>query len=41
MITLIITTLGLPGAATMIVAPIAGSILGMGIDAFCKYRSEK
>ena len=40
-ITLIMTTLGLPGAAAMIVAPIAGSVLGMGIDAFCKSRSEK
>jgi hypothetical protein len=41
MITLIMTTLGLSGAAAMIVAPIAGSILGMGVDAFCKFRSEK
>jgi len=39
MITLIMTTLGLPGAAAMIVAPIAGSILGLGVDAFCKLRS--
>jgi len=41
MITLIMTTLGLPGAAAMIVAPIAGSVLGMGVDAFCKSRSDK
>jgi hypothetical protein len=41
MITLIMSHLGLPGAAAMIVAPIAGSVLGMGVDAFCKSRSEK
>jgi hypothetical protein len=41
MVTLIMTTLGLPGAAAVIVAPIAGSILGMGVDAFCKSGGEK
>jgi hypothetical protein len=41
LIALIMTTLGLPGAAAMIVAPIAGSVLGMGVDAFCKSRTEK
>ncbi len=41
MITLIMSTLGLPSAAAIIVAPIAGSILGMGVDAFCNSWSQK
>jgi hypothetical protein len=36
LVTLIMTTLGLPPAAATIVAPIAGSILGLGVQAFCK-----
>lgn len=35
-VTLIISILGLPVAAALVVAPIAGSILGLGVEAFCK-----
>lgn len=40
LVTMIITLLGLPIAAAPIVAPIAGSILGLGVKAFCKHTSE-
>lgn len=40
LITLIMGLLGLPATAAVIVAPIAGSILGLGIEAFCKYSVE-
>ena len=39
LVTLLIATLGLPLVAAPIVAPIAGSILGLGVDAFCRYTA--
>jgi len=40
LVTLIIATLGLPAAAALVVGPIAGSILGLGVKAFCKYTES-
>lgn len=37
LVSLIMTTLGLPVGAIAIVAPIAGSIMGLGVTAFCKH----
>jgi hypothetical protein len=40
LVTLLVTTLGLPTDAALVVAPIAGSILGLGVTAFCKHTEE-
>jgi hypothetical protein len=34
----ILTTLGLPVAAALIAATIAGILVALGVDAFCRYR---
>jgi hypothetical protein len=40
LVTMLIAVLGLPLAAAPLVAPVAGSILGLGVDAFCRYSAE-
>jgi len=39
-VTIIMSQLKLPPSSTMIVAPIAASILGLGVKAFCKHGSD-
>jgi hypothetical protein len=40
-VTMILSQLKLPQSSTMIVAPIAASILGLGVKAFCKHGSDE
>jgi hypothetical protein len=40
LVTLILGALGLPAVAAPIVAPVAGSILGLGVKTFCRYVAE-
>ena len=37
---LIINQLNLPQSSAMIVSPVAASILGLGVKAFCKHEND-
>jgi hypothetical protein len=41
LVTMLIAVLGLPLAAAPLIAPVAGSVLGLGVDAFCRYAAER